>query len=152
MGPIGDANVQTQIAIVGGGMAGMHCAYRLKKDYGITAQVYDANSTLGGRMNTDRTTFPDGMHAELGGELIDTSQTVMHTLAAELNIPLVCYSNLLDPDGGLVDPYLAAGLGRTYFGGQISDSAGFFAQFQPIADAINAPWSPLTDPAPPPAT
>ncbi|MGO8999680.1 MAG: flavin monoamine oxidase family protein [Polyangiaceae bacterium] len=145
-GPITDANgnVQTQIAIVGGGMAGMHCAYRLKKDYALTAQVYDANSVLGGRVTTDTTTFPDGMHVELGGELIDTDQTVMHTLAAELGITLNCFTSLVDPDGGLVDPYLAAGLGATYFGGQISDSAGFFAQFQPIADAINASMAPLT--------
>jgi monoamine oxidase len=143
-GPIADANVQTQIAIVGGGMAGMHCAYRLKKDYGVTAQVYDANSVLGGRVQSDRTTFPDGMHVELGGELIDTDQTVMHTLAAELGITLSCFTNLIDPDGGLVDPYLSVGLGRTFVGGQISDSAGFFAQFQPIADAINASMGPLT--------
>jgi monoamine oxidase len=143
-GEITDADVQTRIAIVGGGMAGMHCAYRLKKDYGVSAQVYDANTVLGGRVKTDRTTFPDGMHVELGGELIDTDQIVMHTLAAELGITLNCFTDLVDPDGGLVDPYLAAGIGTTYFGGQISNSAGFFAQFQPIADAINASMAPLT--------
>jgi monoamine oxidase len=143
---VGDANVQTQIAIVGGGMAGMHCAYRLKKDYGVTAQVYEANTTLGGRINTDRTTFPDAMHVELGGELIDTDQIVMHSLAAELGITLNNFTDLLGADGGLVDPYLLAGLGTTFFGGTASNSAGFFEEFQPIADAINASMSTLTDP------
>ena len=56
------------IAIVGGGLAGLHCAYRLRK-LGIFATVHEAGRRVGGRVFTDRTTFPEGMHCELGGEL-----------------------------------------------------------------------------------
>lgn len=71
------------IAIVGGGIAGLHCAYRLKK-LGVAATVYEASKRIGGRMFSDRTTFPDGQHCELGGELIDTGHATMLDLAAEL--------------------------------------------------------------------
>src|SRR4051812_33784614 len=79
------------VAIVGGGIAGMHCAYRLKT-LGVMATVYDASDRLGGRMFTDRKTFPDGMHCELGGELIDTGHQTMRDLAAELGIELLDYT------------------------------------------------------------
>ena len=88
------------IAIVGGGIAGLHCAHRLKK-LGIVATVYDANKRVGGRMYSDRTTFPDGMHCELGGELIDTPHQTMLDLADELQIDLLDYRKDtpgLDPD------------------------------------------------------
>ena len=39
-------------------------------------------------MFNDRMTFPDGMHCELGGELIDTDHEVMRDLATELGIEL----------------------------------------------------------------
>jgi monoamine oxidase len=146
--PVPDANVSAQIVIVGGGIAGTHCAYRLKKDYGVKALLFEANANLGGRTKSDRTTFPDGMHVELGGEFIDTDQQIMFSLQQELGLPtLVNFSNLVDQDGGLVDPYLAVGLGNLYFGGKLFDSAAFFAQFQPIADAINDAWSVLHDPS-----
>jgi monoamine oxidase len=80
------------VAIVGGGIAGLHCAYRLKK-LGVNATIYDAGKRLGGRMFTDRTTFPDGMHCELGGELIDTGHQTMRDLAVELGLELYDYND-----------------------------------------------------------
>jgi monoamine oxidase len=54
-----------RIAIVGGGMAGLHCAYRLEQA-GVSAQVYEASKRTGGRMYTARDAFPDRQVAELG--------------------------------------------------------------------------------------
>lgn len=85
-----DAGATTKgvrIAIIGGGIAGLHCAYRLKQA-GVSAQVYEASKRTGGRMFTARDMFPDAQIAELGGELIDTIHLTMHKLAEELDIAL----------------------------------------------------------------
>ena len=58
------------IAIVGAGLAGLACAYELKRR-GIIAKVYDAASRVGGRCWSLRGFFP-GQVAERGGEFIDT--------------------------------------------------------------------------------
>src|SRR4051812_33762959 len=61
-----------RVAIVGGGLAGLTAAYRLKQA-GITAQVYEASTRFGGRCWTLRGAFADGQVAERGGELIDNN-------------------------------------------------------------------------------
>lgn len=82
------ARRQPTVAIIGGGTAGLHCAYRLKKK-GIRATVYEATTRTGGRMLSDRTTFAaDGQVCELGGELIDTSHKTMRKLAREFGLTL----------------------------------------------------------------
>jgi monoamine oxidase len=88
---------KARIAIVGGGLAGLTCAYRLKQA-GINATVYEANSRLGGRCWTRRGDFAEGQTAEHGGELIDQSHTRIRQLAQELGLPL---DNLLaaEPNG-----------------------------------------------------
>jgi monoamine oxidase len=77
---------RTAIAIIGAGLAGLHCAYRLRAA-GVRADVYEANSRAGGRMYTERTHFAPQV-AELGGEFIDTGHTTLHTLSTELSVPL----------------------------------------------------------------
>ncbi|MBK7974204.1 MAG: NAD(P)-binding protein [Deltaproteobacteria bacterium] len=52
------------VVIVGGGIAGLHCAYRLRQA-GLNPYLFDARSRLGGRVLTDRTSFPGGQHADL---------------------------------------------------------------------------------------
>ena len=37
------------VVVVGAGLAGLHCAYRLWKDHGVRATVYEAQKRLGGR-------------------------------------------------------------------------------------------------------
>lgn len=88
---------KTRIAIVGGGLAGLTCAYRLKQA-GINATVYEANSRLGGRCWTRRGDFAEGQTAEHGGELIDQGHARIRQLAQELGLPL---DNLLaaEPNG-----------------------------------------------------
>ena len=45
-----------RVAVVGAGLAGLTCAYRLKRS-GINATVYEANTRLGGRCWTRRDDF-----------------------------------------------------------------------------------------------
>src|SRR5712691_5734909 len=60
------------VAVVGAGLAGLTCAYRLKQA-GLTAQVYEASSRIGGRCFTIHDFDP--LVAEHGGELIDQGHT-----------------------------------------------------------------------------
>lgn len=123
------------VAIVGGGMAGLHCAYRLKQR-GVTAQVYEAAKRTGGRMFTDRSTFPDGQHCELGGELIDTGHLTMHDLAQELEIELLDYTQ----DDPNVSRLVA------FFNGRRLSDDEILQRFAPIAQQIDASLEALTDP------
>jgi monoamine oxidase len=92
-----------RIAVVGAGLAGLTCAYRLKQA-GYVAQVYEAHpSRVGGRCWSysplrSPNPFADGQVAEHGGELIDQGHTAMRQLAQELGFTL---DNLLaaQPNG-----------------------------------------------------
>jgi monoamine oxidase len=59
-----------KVAIVGAGLAGLACAYELKRK-GVIATLFDANDRVGGRCWSLRDFFP-GQVAERGGEFIDT--------------------------------------------------------------------------------
>jgi monoamine oxidase len=76
-----------RVAILGAGLAGLTCAYRLQQA-GVSALVVDAATRIGGRMYTARGRLEDGQIAELGGELIDSNHVTMQRLAAELDIQL----------------------------------------------------------------
>ena len=123
------------VAIVGGGIAGLHCAYRLKK-LGVVATVYDAADRVGGRMFTDRQTFPEGMFAELGGEFIDTDHATMHALATELGLDLYDFQT---DDTNLSDHVLLVG-------GKMLTVDEVFNDFEPIAAKILAAVKTLHDP------
>ena len=75
----------SDIAIVGGGVAGLTLAYRLAKA-GKRATIYEASGRLGGRMFTKRDFNSQGMFCELGGELVDTNHKPLIDLAAELGL------------------------------------------------------------------
>ena len=122
------------VAIVGGGIAGVHCAYRLKK-LGVDATIYDAAKRLGGRMFTDRATFPDGMHCELGGELIDSGHKTMRDLAMELGLELYDYND--------DDPSLTTIV--TSIGGKSLTEQDILVAFAPIAKKIDQALATLTD-------
>jgi monoamine oxidase len=78
---------QPRIAIIGAGLAGLTCAYRLKQA-GYLATVYEASDRVGGRCWTIRGAFNDGQIAEHGGELIDQGHTSIRQLAHELGFTL----------------------------------------------------------------
>lgn len=73
-----------RIAVIGGGLAGLVCADRLRA-FGLSCVVYESNDRLGGRCYSNRTTFP-GQVAENGGELIDNWHKVMLGYAQEFNL------------------------------------------------------------------
>jgi monoamine oxidase len=81
------ASAPPRIAIVGGGLAGLTCAYRLKQA-GLQSSVYEASDRLGGRCWTRRGDFAEGQIAEHGGELIDQGHTEIRQLSQELGLNL----------------------------------------------------------------
>lgn len=75
------------VAIVGGGVAGLTTAYRLA-EAGRTVMLYEAGARLGGRMFTRRDFNSDGQFCELGGELVDSNHEALRTLAEEVGVRL----------------------------------------------------------------
>jgi monoamine oxidase len=90
-----------RIVIVGAGLAGLSCAYRLKQA-GYVAQVYEACDRIGGRCWTDRTSFDNGQIVEHGGELIDQGHTAIRQLAQQLGLKL---DNLLSAERNGTEPF-----------------------------------------------
>ncbi len=74
-------------AIIGAGLAGLACAWTLSRQ-GFSASVFEASQRLGGRVLSDRTSFPPAA-CELGGEFINSDHSTMLRLAHELDIPLI---------------------------------------------------------------
>jgi len=85
--PEAGAATAPRIVVVGAGLAGLTCAYRLKQA-GYSAQVHEASDRVGGRCWTIRGAFADGQIAEHGGELIDQGHTEVRHLANELGLTL----------------------------------------------------------------
>jgi monoamine oxidase len=86
--PSAGGAVQPRIVVVGAGLAGLTCAYRLKQA-GFPAEVHEAAGRVGGRCWTIRDTFQQGQIAEHGGELIDTGHRELRNLAKELKLNTV---------------------------------------------------------------
>ena len=83
-----------RVVVVGAGLAGLTCAYRLRQA-GVIATVFEAADRVGGRCWTRRGDFAEGQIAEHGGELIDTSHLATKHLAQELGLTL---DNLLQDE------------------------------------------------------
>ncbi len=81
------AGRQPEIAIVGGGIAGLTCAYHLRKS-GIKANIYEAGKVAGGRISTKRNIFGDGLYTEFGGEFIDSGHEDMLDLVRAFDLEL----------------------------------------------------------------
>ncbi|MFZ4737521.1 MAG: flavin monoamine oxidase family protein [Bradymonadia bacterium] len=113
----------SRVAIIGAGIGGLHCAYRLR-EAGLTPSIYDAWNRVGGRIFSLRGEYPEGLVAELGGELIDTGHVTMHTLAEEFDIPL---DDLFadEPPGLIRDSW--------YFGGRFLTEVEVVEAFQTVA-------------------
>ncbi len=76
-----------RVVVVGAGIAGLHCAYRLQQS-GVNVTVYEASTRVGGRMFTALDDSYDDQVFELGGELIDSNHATLFALAEELDIKL----------------------------------------------------------------
>lgn len=79
---------QPRVAIVGAGAAGLRCAHELWTAWGLRSTVYEWNTRIGGRLNTDRTTFANGQIAELHAAFISSEHTATLALAKNFNIGL----------------------------------------------------------------
>jgi monoamine oxidase len=124
-----------RVVVVGGGLAGLTCAYRLKQG-GVQAQLYEASDRLGGRCWTRRGDFAEGQIAEHGGELIDQGHTETRQLVQELGLNL---DNLLSSEVNGTDPFY-------YFDGQpysfedaTSDLKGIWQQLHKDVSAAGYP-------------
>lgn len=76
-----------RIAIVGGGLAGLTCAWRLKKA-GLDATVYEASDRVGGRTHTIHGFQKEGSSCEIGGEYFSSGHRDMVHLARELSLKI----------------------------------------------------------------
>ncbi|MEM9386559.1 MAG: FAD-dependent oxidoreductase [Pseudomonadota bacterium] len=76
-----------EVAIVGGGLAGLIAAYRLQQA-GVLANVYEGSSRIGGRVFTDRDTFGPLQLSERGGEAIDSIHLTVRRLVEEFGLAL----------------------------------------------------------------
>jgi monoamine oxidase len=79
--------VSPKVVIVGAGLAGLTCAYRLKQA-GVSSTVYEANNQVGGRCSTRRGDFSANQIVERGGTLIDTEHQAILRLSRELDLQL----------------------------------------------------------------
>jgi monoamine oxidase len=121
-----------EVAVVGGGIAGLTCAYRLMQA-GVPVRVYEGQRRVGGRMWSLRDHFPEGQVCELGGELINTDPLALRGLCAELGLELDDFEE--------DDPALAEAI--WYFDGRRVSEAEIVEQFRPIALQIEAAWEEL---------
>ena len=72
-----------RIVVVGGGLAGMTCAWRLK-NAGLDPVVYEAADRLGGRTFTYRNFNENGASCEMGGEFFTSDHHHLVRLTREL--------------------------------------------------------------------
>ena len=79
--------LRPRTAIVGGGVAGLNCAYKLRKA-GVPVHLFEASSRTGGRMFTARDLLAPGLTTELGGEFIDSGHEEMLNLVKEFELKL----------------------------------------------------------------
>ncbi|MGE3267285.1 MAG: flavin monoamine oxidase family protein [Chloroflexota bacterium] len=83
----GEGRRQT-VVIVGAGLAGLAAAVTLTRA-GVPVQLLEAADRVGGRVQTLREPFDDGLYAEAGGEFVDGGHQVLHAFLQEYQLPLL---------------------------------------------------------------
>ncbi len=132
---VANPDLAIRVAIVGGGVAGLNCAYQLKKQ-GYKAMVYEAAKRTGGRMYSVKDVMGTGLVSELGGEFIDSNHTDILNLATEFGLSLI--DTFAPSEAALTKE-------RFYFNNQSYTTAQMVAQFQQIATAMQADIDSLPD-------
>ncbi len=121
----GDPGNQPKIVIIGAGIAGLNCAYQLKKS-GLSATIYEAATRTGGRIFTAKNILAPGLTTELGGEYIDSSHEDMLQLSQELGLNLIDKFSL--ESNHIKD--------RFYIDGRFYSEAEVIKAFEPYASRI----------------
>src|SRR5215218_10917381 len=135
--PRAPAATSDRIVIVGAGLAGLTCAYRLKQA-GVSAELHEASDRLGGRCWSIRGAFGPGLVAEHGGELIDTGHIDIRQLAKELGF---VSDNLLQGETNGTEPlYYFDGRPYTYE----EANADYDAVYQKVHKDVSAASYPTT--------
>jgi monoamine oxidase len=131
---------QPRIAVVGAGLAGLTCAYRLKQA-GLTAQVYEASTRIGGRCWTIHDFDP--LVAEHGGELIDQGHTAMRQLVQELGLNLV---NLLQAEPKGTEDFYRVNGHKYEYAQLVDDLNGIYQKLHKDVSAASYPtlWNSYT--------
>lgn len=117
---------QPAIAIIGAGMAGLNCSYKLQKA-GYASTVYEGASRTSGRIFTKHNILAPGLYTELGGEFIDSGHTDMLNLCEEFGLGLI---DTASPEN--------AGFPRDsfYINGRFYSEAEVIRAFRPYARRI----------------
>jgi monoamine oxidase len=135
--PRARAAAQPRVVVVGAGLAGLTCAYRLRQA-GVVAAVHEASERLGGRCWSIRGAFAPGLVAEHGGELIDTGHVEIRQLCHELGLTL---DNLLQGETNGTEPlYFFDGRPYTY----AEAAADFNGVYQKLHKDVSAASYPTT--------
>ena len=117
-----------QIVIIGAGIAGLNCAWQLKKS-GVSASVYEASNRTGGRIFSKKDILAPGLYTELGGEFIDTEHSDMLRLCQEFGL------SLLDTRTRIETLYARDSF---YIDGRFYSEEEVINAFQPYASRIEA--------------
>jgi monoamine oxidase len=134
--------------VVGAGLAGLVAARRLRHG-GSGVVVLEARNRVGGRMHTVDQGFADGQHADLGPELVDSTDRLMPRLCAELGVELSPPVSLQRPGSDTDQTPLESFLtpGKVVVGGEVLDGDAFRALREEIRAAVResppAPHEPV---------
>jgi monoamine oxidase len=119
----------SQIAIVGGGIAGLNAAYNLKKA-GLTATIYEGRRRVGGRIHSVTNKLSQDLVLELGGSFINTNHQDMLRLVKEFNLQLFDRVKDAKNSGFPTEAY--------YFEGKSYSETEVAENLRPLAAQINA--------------
>ena len=121
-----------EVAVVGGGIAGLVAAYELMK-LGLKPVVYEA-SRLGGRLRSQAFEGAEGVVAELGGMRFPVSSTAFYHYVDKLGLQTLPFPNPLTPASGSTVIDLE---GQTYYAERLEDLPKVFAEVaEAWADAL----------------
>lgn len=88
-----NAQKKSRVAVVGGGLAGLMAALRLR-EHGFNVTVFEARPQVGGRVLSNKT-FSNGRMTEEGAELIGSFHTTWLGLARKYGLAVI---SRMDPD------------------------------------------------------
>jgi monoamine oxidase len=124
-----------RIAIVGGGIAGLNAAWKLRKQ-GWSSQVYEASKRTGGRMFSAKDIMGPGLVTEVGAEFVDSNHKEMFDLVKEFGL------EWLDVQAMGEEKLISE---TFFFGGSHHSELQAVEAFRPLAAKIKADYDKLPE-------